>query len=56
VRIPVGDAGVFSVVYFNPENDRGVILSVNSTPSILGFKIFNVVSIINRLGREAGLY
>ncbi len=51
-----GDPGVFSVVYFNLENDRGVVLFVNSTPSLLGFRIFNIISIINRLGREAGLY
>jgi CubicO group peptidase (beta-lactamase class C family) len=51
-----GDAGVFSVVYFNPENDRGVVLFANSTPSLLGFRVFNIISIINRLGREAQLY
>ena len=51
-----GDPGAFSVVYFNPENDRGVVLFVNSTPSVYGFRLFNIVSIINRLGREAQLY
>lgn len=51
-----GDPGVFSVVYFNPENDRGVVLFVNSTTALLGFKVFNIISIVNRLGREAQLY
>ena len=51
-----GDAGVFAVAYFNPVNDRGVVLFVNSTASLLGFRVFNVVSIIDRLGSEAGLY
>jgi CubicO group peptidase (beta-lactamase class C family) len=51
-----GDPGAFSLVAFNPDRERAIIFFVNGTPSLLGFRIFNAMSFIDRLAREGELY
>lgn len=50
-----GDPGIFTLVYFNPVNDTGVVFFMNSTPP-LNFRVVNVISLMKRLNRVAQIY
>lgn len=51
-----GDPGAFSLVAFNPDRETAIIFFVNGTPSLLGFRILNASSFIERLAQEGELY
>jgi CubicO group peptidase (beta-lactamase class C family) len=51
-----GDPGSFSLVAFNPDRETAIIFFVNGTPSLLGFRILNASSFIERLAQEGELY
>jgi CubicO group peptidase (beta-lactamase class C family) len=51
-----GDDGIFSLVYFNPENDTGVIFFMNSAPYRVDFRIINIMAILRRLNDKAQIY